>query len=298
MVKFVPNRGFELSSGGRTITTTSMSVSKLGAKLTEWQLYRYAKLLAKFHNSMAEIDGGWKFREPQEFSPAISSNNFADQRRQPFRKIVSLETWERFLSQGQFQLGTAEYYRSTENLLIADQNEGLHFVNLETPDREATFYGRTGDNCALFCGTRIARELISEAQKSRFGEVLLEVQDTEGFASQISQLVGARVFRVFDVHYSDAKTFRYFDTSTFLDEFMSRTNERGDLTDDSLGFLEQNFELIYEATFLPSLFMKPAEYYVAEQERRIAFEFSADLSSPVLRFHAPELLSYISVSRP
>jgi hypothetical protein len=297
MGSFVPYNGYRLEKEGRSLLVWPLSITKIGALLTDQQLFAYARRIARFVDAMGKLaDPPFAIRTPTAFAPPADHSNFTDKRSTPFRKLVSRVTWDRYLSKGGFQLGSAEFYRATEDNLIADKNEGLHCVCVNSADRQAILFGRSGDNCALFCGTQLDASEISPEHRKRFGDVLVEIHNVEAFATGVCEAIGARKFRIHDVIYSDAKTFRVAAHDVDLVVRLLRTREEGRLTESVLESLEEDFESLYEATILPSLFMKPAEYYSLEMERRIAFEFDADLMPPFVRFTAPELLNFCSIT--
>lgn len=297
MSQHLPYEGFKLESGGRTIILGPTALLRPGHAMSDLQLFRYAQRIAEYVNATGSTDKrGWKIRKPISFSTLTLPNNFKSKSSESFRKFVSAHTWDTYLSKGKFQIATSEYYRSTENTLIADENEGLYSLMLETPERDGLIFGRTGDNCLLFCGTGVDLANMTDEHVERFGNRMIEIRDVQGFSDRMSALVGARRVKIFDVNYSDTKMFRYATASPILNDLLSTTDENGSLTHTSLEVLENNFELLYEATLLPSLFMKPKTRYEIEAERRIAFELDSDPINPVRTFEAPELLDFISVT--
>ena len=125
----------------------------------------------------------------------------------------------------------------------------------------------------------------------RFGNVVIEISDTQEFADRISEKIGAIKSHAHDVVYADGKVFRHpLDVS-----FMRTTLGTGDLTPEIVNaFNRRFFWLFKEAGLYGSVFSKPIARYASERERRIAFELPSDVAAGAIRFTDPDLLNLIT----
>ncbi|WP_407187421.1 hypothetical protein [Bradyrhizobium centrosematis] len=257
-------------------------ISAFSTRLTDAQLASYAELMAR-RSSEAE-------QETFQIAPALTLSDFSDRSTEPLYKYVSDDTWQRYISKGSIQLGTASYYRTTPNMNIRDRREGASTFHLLADDFTFNVDMMIGDNCAVFCGTAQMEGPDHELMRSRFGERRIKIDPLPDFIAFISERTKAFRTRVFDVRYTDLKHFvaedleitRYF-----------QTVGKGDLDAAALRKLNENyFDIFHDYAFLPSLFSKPLAY-ADERERRIVFELTDDISAPI-NINDEALLKFIT----
>lgn len=226
--------------------------------------------------------------------PALMPDDFAQVSDQAFYKYISDETWEH-IKRGSFQFGTASFYRSTPDIRIGDVREGIATFYLTEGLDQLSVSVVSGYNCALLCGTAgIGDRKLMEA---RFGGRLLRVEPVSEFAASVARRIGARSFRIHDIHYTDLKTYS-LETAGIQEfwEIVFRHDKGGNLTERSLAELNRRFfHTLYSAAYMPSMFSKPSSY-AAERERRIAFELPADLGMPRLVVTDPSLLQFVELA--
>jgi hypothetical protein len=233
-------------------------------------------------------------RAPKDYEPhaALTLDNFPHIVDQSYYKYISEETWG-YNKDGSFQLGTASYYRSTPNMKIKDEREGASDFHLAHGTDQLNVSIMSGFNAAIYCGTGAMgdRALMS----SRFGVRLIKIYPVREFAERIAHRIGATDFHVYDVVYTDQKNFFMEKDDILAFRHIVMQHPRGDLTPESLHALNKRFfHLFHQIGRMPSLFSKPV-YYAPERERRIVFEFSADLKTETIRLTDRSLLDFIEL---
>jgi hypothetical protein len=107
------------------------------------------------------------------------------------------------------------------------------------------------------------------------------------FAEAVQDQIGAKLFYFNHVIYNDLKLFRH---PTLKSIPLARPGAPNDKFDPSL-INERIFDLLYDSSFLPSLFMKPTRFS-GEQELRLVFESDRDLREPI-RITKKGLLKFV-----
>ena len=130
---------------------------------------------------------------------------------------------------------------------------------------------------------------------TRFGKVLIKIYPVKEFAARIANFIHAAKFHIYDVVYFDPKSFivNYKNVRDFHNIVMQKPD--GDLTPQSLHSLNKRFfDLFHTIGLMPSLFSKLVSY-APEQERRIVFEFGADLKTETTMIQDSSLLDFIEI---
>jgi hypothetical protein len=220
--------------------------------------------------------------------------NFPDITDPTFYTYISEDTWNYIFNDHSFKLGTASEYRSTTNLGMKDEQEGIGVLCLTHRSDQLTVGITSGFNAAIYCGTGAIgdRALMSR----RFGNKLIKIHPVREFAKRIADRIGAREFHIYDVVYNDAKNFiAEHKTVQRFPKIVMKNPGSSDLTPESLhGINKRFFELFHQIGRMPSLFLKPIYPYALERERRIIFEFGADVKKDKLIFTDRSLLEFIA----
>ena len=282
--EFIPDAGFKLR---RDQVSILLQMHTTGKKLSEVQRYRFASALLRFLAGL-----GYAVAVPTRFRRAMRMQEFPDRASEPMIKLVSKDTWDRYMSQGRFQLGSIGYYRRSQNDQIRDGHEGLSLSSYRWQDREMHILLEVGANFSIFCGTHDPSP--SAEVMSRFGNVAVVIPDVRTFADRIAERIGAISYRVHDVVYSDAKTFV---ADVNFSEFEQRVRAAGLQGDMSVELIHLMNVLLFEEMSInglyPSVFAKPSTRYSVESERRIAFEMPCDLTEPVVQIEDRRLLDLV-----
>jgi hypothetical protein len=263
------------------------------APLTAGQLCDYCKAISTYMEAIGA--GGVVGSVPT--SRVMTPADFPDKSAGKLYKFVSKETWERYLSQGKIQLGSARYYRAIENSLIKDTLEGFSVLALVCGEDQLLPHLDVGTNFFVFCGTRRA-STAKKTMRERFGDVQVEITDTEAFADAIQRRIGATSYYVRDVVYTDVKALSTGNDFSDIADHL-RAHCQSALTDDALRLINSRlFETLCEFGLLPSLFSKRVNPYSVERERRIAFKMPPDSATSFLRFDCPEILPLMKAQQP
>jgi hypothetical protein len=283
--KFEANGGFRFFRDKRTVL---LQATSYGRRFTEQQLGSYVRSI----NGLLDSISGRPSTSTDSVGSALTKADFPVVNSGPLYKYVSDSTWD-YIKRGSIQLGTATYYRTTENGNIKDEREGVSTFHLGDGNDQLHVSIISGFNCAIFCGTSYFEGEDDELMRSRFGEKRLRIDRVDEFVSRTCKLIGAYRARIYDVVYTDIKHFsaEVKGISRFID-----ITGKGDLTEQSLHKLNSRFfETFYDFAFAPSLFSKPTGYSV-EHERRVVFELRDDLRKPTLIFDGSSLLDLIHLS--
>lgn len=177
-----------------------------------------------------------------------------------FRKFISRDTYENYVKNGSFQLGSLKKYREIERKESRDELEGYTQMVLNTESRQISVLAISGFNQYVLCGTDSEENL--EYMSNNFGEVMLEITNIDSFANKIKDLIGAKSWVINKVQYTNLKQIIL---------------ENQVLNWDFRDCLHPNlFELIYEPSFFPSVFSKMHSFN-KENEVRLAFEMDHDV---------------------
>jgi hypothetical protein len=252
----------------------------------------YIRHLAEYHNSISGLPA-LPATGSSKSTHIPTRDDFPNVIGPPFYKYVKEDVWERNKS-GSFRLHTALHYRSTADINIQDIREGMGAFHLIHGNNQLNVGILSGFNAALYCGTK---EIGDRAFMSkRFGNVLIKIHPIKEFVTRIAKHIRAADFHVYDIVYRDQKNFisHYEHVKDFYN--IVRQQPGADLTTGSLHSLNKRFfDLFYDVSRMPSLFSKPIDDYQREQERRIVFEFGADLKSDHVPIQDCSLLDFIEV---
>ena len=192
-----PTRMFRLVRDSRSVLVGG--ISGFSTRLTDAQLASYAELIAK-RSPEAE-------HEKFQVAPALTLADFPDRSAEPLYKYVSDDTWQRYVSKGSIQLGTASYYRTTPNMNIRDRREGASSFHLLSDNFTFNVDMMIGDNGAVFCGTAHIEGPDHELMLSRFGGRRIKIDPLSEFIAFISERIKPFRTKVLDVRYTDLKHF-------------------------------------------------------------------------------------------
>lgn len=200
--------------------------------------------------------------------------------------------------EGNFQVGTAEYFRGLEGQIAQDPHEGTGTIFLEDLAGECFCATVTAAfNYYVFCATG------SDTPQSRerlalFGPRLVRINRLHEFADKMSQTVGGVPAVVHDVLYSNYRLYKHRDerVTAMRDAFKGLDGkfEKQPNLKTFNAFIEQHGEWLEEQGAMPLLFTK-REPFADEREVRIAIRIGEDIKNGYLRFNAPELVDHIEV---
>jgi hypothetical protein len=284
--KFQANEGIFVRRNRRAILVSALAV---GQVLTTEQSIAYTKSVQEYLRAVGEEAVSATATD----APAprvLTSEEFAEPADQQFFKYVPARTWK-YLQEGSFQFGSAEYYRRVENPNVKDWLEGLSTVQLVSGDDQVTFTIRAGFNCTIFCGTRVINGSDHERMMAQFsdgGGKCLRIRPVPDFIAHVKKRTRAFRVRLHDAIYTDAKVLTLQHPaapriSTYLKG--SPSIER---------VVRELFAELYEVGLIPSLYIKPTSN-MHERERRIIFELRDDLTSPVVIVNDKDLLQFVEV---
>jgi len=207
---------------------------------------------------------------------------------QPFNEptvyqYVSSDILDNYIKKGKFQLGHIIRYHEIENEKARDSLEGFSFLQINYKSQQVYRPLFAGYNFAIFCTTTINN---TSGDKHRlmhknFGDKLIEINNINSFAREISKAIGAKKAVIQKVKYSSAKLFTCRNNNLDLD-FLSRSELNNEL-----------FDFFYQTSVIPCLFIKPMDFS-PEEEIRFVFEMDKDLKKPI-RLHNKGLLDFIKV---
>ena len=224
--------------------------------------------------------------EQQGVSDLMTAKHFPDLEGSEFYKYLPERSLE-YYQEGSFQFGSIQYYRNIENQNSKDAMEGLSNLAIKTPKHLFGMSLASGYNFGIFCGTPNLDRRREMSQ--RFGPRIIKIADLRQFAEEAQSLLGAKRFYFNRVVYNDLKMFRI---KTLKSLYLSKANSTDfdpQLIDDAI------FDLLYDNSFLPGLFMKPTRFSV-ENELRLVFEMPGDVPPPhVIRKTDKALLKYIEI---
>jgi hypothetical protein len=279
---FEPNAGYRFFRNRRSILIQSPST---GQRFTETQIVSFTETLDQFLDS---VQG----RQPRTVAVKrlLGERDFPALSGAPLYKYVSEQTWDH-IRRGSFQLGSAVYYRTTENLGIRDDREGAGHFFLQSGNAQVNMTLTAGFNTAIFCGTDVCRSAADhELMIGRFGGKLLKIEPVDEFTKRLKRRTLAFRTRMHDVVYTDTK-------GIVLEHDKHVARLRQIMMDEGMHlrrFNSEFFGTFYDLSLLPTLCAKPSSYAV-ERERRIIFEMRDDLKRPTLIVNDKSLLDFVTV---
>jgi hypothetical protein len=257
--EFKRDAGYRFFKDGVSILLHALAIAKEGAILTNTDCYHFLRRINKYLQSV----GGYSL-EKLDFGKILTIKDFADLEDLAFYKFGSKQ-WLDYILKDSFQFGSIDYYRNIEEQNSKDTMEGLSNLVISTPKRIICTSLVSGYNYCIFCGT--SRLDNRDQMSNRFGPKIVKIADLRKFAEEVKAILGARRFFLHQVIYDDLKIFRV----KTLKSFNGRTrNFDPQVISDSI------FDLLYDSSFLPSLYIKPTRFSV-EQELRLVFEMPNDV---------------------
>ena len=281
--EFEPDAGYRFFKDEVSLLLHSAARFRQTAVATNNDLFNLFKETNKFLERVGAYEA-----ERQGASDLMTADHFPDRNKEvEFYKFLPEKSLEYYL-EGAFQFGSIEYYRSIEQQSSKDSMEGLANVAIRTPKHLFGMSLASGYNFGIFCGTAALNK--RDEMSKKFGPRIIKISNLKGFAEEAQTLLGSKRVYFNHVVYNDLKMFR---TKTLKSIRLSRTEPPGNfdpqLIDDAI------FDLLYDDSFLPSLFMKPTRFSI-EEELRLVFEMPKDIAPPhVLRRTNKGLLKYIEI---
>jgi hypothetical protein len=281
--KFENDAGYSFIRDKKSVLVQAISY---GRRFTEEQVAAYDRHINAYLDNVAG-----RSAEAPKYAQALRRDDFPDVSADPLYKYVSDATWK-YIRQGSFQFGSAQFYRTTPNINIQDQREGASNIHLMSGDNQLNVALISGFNCAIFCGTALIEGPDHDLMLSRFGSKRLKIEPVSEFLARVCKLTGAFRAHVFDVVYNDLK---HYAAELPGIELFSSIAQGGNLTSSSLRQINKAFFATFdEYGFMPSLFAKPTRY-AQERERRMIFEMRADLRRPTIIVNDTSLLEFVTL---
>jgi hypothetical protein len=267
-----PDRGFRFTKGEVSLLLHAAARFRQTAAVTDVDLFNLFKRINKFLINVGAYED-----ERLVTSAPMDADHFSDINNAVFYKFLP-ESSLQYYVHGSFQFGSIQKYRTIEQQNSKDSMEGLCNIAIKTRKRLFGMSLASGYNFGIFCGTSTLNR--RDEMTERFGPRIIKIVHLREFAEEAKQLLNAQRFYFNLVVYDDLKMFR---TKTLKSIRLSRD---GPLIDDRV------FDLLYDKSFLPSLFMKPTRFSM-EEELRLVFEMPQDVPD-VLRTDG-SLLEHIEI---
>jgi hypothetical protein len=252
--EFERDAGFRFSKGNISLLLHAVARFRQTAVVTNYDHFNFFKATNKFLQSVGAYD-----REQTLPGALLQPNHFPDLEDAQFYKFVREQDLA-YYNEGSFQFGSIQYYRAIEHQSSKDAMEGLANVAIKTPSHLFGMSLASGYNFGIFCGTADLRQ--QDEMSAKFGPRIIRIANLRAFAEETKALLGARRFYFNRVVYDDLKIFRV--------ETLKSIDLDQPLISDAV------FDLLYDNSFLPSLFMKPTRFAV-EEELRLVFEMADDV---------------------
>lgn len=276
--EFLKYKGLLHTKENISILTQVLMVTKENVKITDEQKARMSNIVVDY---LLKIGNLKHYSQTDE--KILVRNYFNSSANQPFYKYVSRQIYDDYLSRGSFRLGSIKYYQSVENDKIKDEYEGFTNLFIDYKNRQIMVSLFSGYNFAIFCGTSNFDSISNKfkTMNNKFGDVILKINNIESFANLIKEIIGAKSYYCYEVKYSTKKVFSIDYNDTYFNPAMK----------DKFEITPNLFDLFYNNSFFPSLFIKP-EFFNDEKEIRIAFEMPKDVNGTI-DIESKELLKYI-----
>jgi hypothetical protein len=271
-VEFLKDIGFRLSSSGRSMIVSTMSLSKLGTSLSDRQ---FKAMAAAIDNYLDEIAGRPKLSNRiNHITPAIPQHPISD-----VAYKFTDDEGARYWAAGSIKLNPLVTYVAIKNDGLRDVREGMGLVQLFGKERAMVIQSASGFNTRLICASSDARRSERSYRHSRFGSRLIKISRLQEFGAKIAKLAGASHHKIRDVTYSDSKAVK--GQSLFPDWF-AQNNRAGDMHMETLeAIADQHLDELIGVTEAASIFTKPVSYQL-ERERRLMFGFLDDAVDPIV----------------
>jgi hypothetical protein len=279
---FEPNAGYRFYKEEVSLLLHAAARFKQAAVITNYDMLKLFQRLNRYLKDVGAYDA-----ERQGVSNIMTSNHFPDPTDVEFFKFMPKKSLEYYL-QGSLQLGSIEYYRTIEQQNSKDSLEGLSNIAVTTRNHLFAVSLASGYNFGILCGTATLNRRTEMSQL--FGTHIIKIRNLKSFAEDVKSLFGAKRYYFNRDIYNDLKMFRM---KTLKSIRLSRTEPPGNFDPDLIG--DNVFDLLYEGSFLPSLFIKPTRFSI-EEELRLVFEMPTDVPPPhVLRKTDEAILKHIEV---
>lgn len=276
--EFLKYKGFLYTKENISILTQFLTVTKENVKLTDEQKASVSNIVVDYLVKVGNLK-----HYPLTDKKILIRNYFNSSTNQPFYKYISKQIYNDYASKGCFRLGSIKYYQAVENNKIKDEYEGFTNLFIDYKNRQLMVTLFSGYNFAIFCGTSNFN-LISnkfETMNNKFGEVIMKINDIDSFANSIKEIIGAKSYYCYEVKYSTKKVFSIDQSDIYFNPTMK----------DKFEITPNLFDLFYNNSFFPSLFIKP-EFFGDGNEIRIAFEMQSDVNGTI-DIENKELLKHI-----
>lgn len=278
--EFLKYKGFLHTKDNISILTQFLTITKENVKLSDAQKASMSNIvldyLIKVGNLKQYSESDKEILIKDYFKPATN---------QHFYKYVSKQIYNDYISKGCFRLGSIKYYQTVENIKIQDAHEGFTNLFIDYKNKQLMVTLFSGYNFAIFCGTSNFNSINNklENMNDKFGDIILKIKNPLFFANEIRKIIGAKYFYCYEVKYSTRKVFSINMGNVYLDLMIK----------DKYKITPNLFDLFYNNSFFPSLFIKPV-FFSEEKEIRIAFEMPKDINEPI-DIESKELLKHIEI---
>ena len=260
LFEFVPHGGFRYIGDGKSILICSSGTAK---GLTDSQLVEYARAGQELEDSYAS--SGY-VNQNASSSRVLREKDFRSYESKYIYKFVTVDTYERYILNGEFLLSSLDRFRRLEHNKnsAGDRFEGLSTCSYHVRDSQYVFKTISGYHTFVFSSTRDL-QMAMQMQKM-FGDVVLRITLSPFRTALTKQLECTK---------SETKLVRYADYKIFK----SRIRQK------DLGKYPQTLCPVLAVTLrngsrLPTLFAKP-ERFALEREVRLAFEMPSDVSDTI-----------------
>lgn len=260
---------YVLYNNKKIIFGTFLMILKRDKHFTDYQLLRLAKDNLRAYCTSKKLSSP-SIRNFKVVSAKEIINDYT-----PFYKYVQPDIFEKYIKNGNWQLGTIEQYRTIENSKQRDEFEGFCFLHLNINNHIVGTNLITGFNYLILCGTK---EDNSSFHKTNFGEKVLYFADVKTFAERVCKIVKAKKYYIHNVEYNTLKS--YVSNDKIYNKYLELENL----------LAPPFFDIISQHILYPSLFVKP-ENFKQENEVRIVFELDNDCFEPY-KFEDKSLLNY------
>jgi hypothetical protein len=175
-------------------------------------------------------------------------------------------------------LGSLKLYSEIENKKIRDVKEGFSNIIIDSGTRQIVVSVISGFNFYIQCGTYNLDA--SDFMSKNFGSYVIKIKNIKSYANKVQKTIGAKNWHIKKVLYSDYKAFR-------IERNISH------LSGVSPDLSNEMFNILYDASFIPSIFCKPT-FFNKEQELRLVFEMEKNVKKE-LNFDQLGLLDEIEI---
>lgn len=255
------NEGLYIKHRNNSILINGIGISS--PPLTDEEMLNFSKALLAFNQNLGRISS--TELKPDDLKISKSKKLLDIHNPQPIFKYISKTIYDKYISKGQFQLGSSQYYREIEKNESRDNFEGFSITFLNINDLQIPISLFRCSNYLIFCGSA---KKSSEYLKEKFGNVEMKICDSLSFGNKIAKLIGAKSFIIGKVEYSNSKICKSnnFLTNSFINpqDFINQSDV---------------IEFLLSESLYPSMFVKP-KMFEDEDEIRIIFEMQDDFTLP------------------